>query len=248
MIVALIPLALRGVRFRAASAAAVLRRNLLVYGVGGLVAPFVGIKAIDLVLGGLGDRLMRRQIVPALVAFLALTVLTGIAYPLAVTGVSQLAFGDQANGSLLERDGRVVGSELIGQPFAARALLPAAPLGGRRRVRRDGELRVEPRADEPGPARLRRRAARRLSRAERPRPGRRGADRRRHGLGLGTRSAHLSRPTRACRPRASPRSADSSSTRSSRSIEAHTAGRSLGFLGEPGVNVLELNLALDDRA
>ena len=54
VIVALIPLALRGVRFRAASAAAVLRRNLLVYGVGGLVAPFVGIKAIDLVLSGLG--------------------------------------------------------------------------------------------------------------------------------------------------------------------------------------------------
>jgi K+-transporting ATPase ATPase B chain len=50
VIVALIPLALRGVRFRAVGAAAVLRRNLLVYGVGGLVAPFVGIKAIDLVI------------------------------------------------------------------------------------------------------------------------------------------------------------------------------------------------------
>jgi K+-transporting ATPase ATPase B chain len=54
VIVALIPLALRGVRFRAASAAAVLRRNLLVYGLGGLVAPFVGIKLVDLVVGGLG--------------------------------------------------------------------------------------------------------------------------------------------------------------------------------------------------
>jgi K+-transporting ATPase ATPase B chain len=54
IIVALIPLALRGVRFRAASAAAVLRRNLLVYGLGGLVVPFVGIKLIDLVVGGLG--------------------------------------------------------------------------------------------------------------------------------------------------------------------------------------------------
>jgi K+-transporting ATPase ATPase B chain len=53
IIVALIPLSLRGVRFRAASAAAVLRRNLLVYGLGGLVAPFVGIKLIDLVIGGL---------------------------------------------------------------------------------------------------------------------------------------------------------------------------------------------------
>ena len=54
VIVALIPLALRGVRFRAASAAQVLRRNLLVYGLGGLVVPFVGIKAIDLVVTTLG--------------------------------------------------------------------------------------------------------------------------------------------------------------------------------------------------
>jgi K+-transporting ATPase ATPase B chain len=54
IIVALIPLALRGVRFRARSAAAVLRRNLLVYGLGGLLVPFVGIKLIDVVVSGLG--------------------------------------------------------------------------------------------------------------------------------------------------------------------------------------------------
>jgi K+-transporting ATPase ATPase B chain len=54
VIVALIPLALRGVRFRAAGAPEVLRRNLLVYGLGGLVVPFVGIKAIDLVITTLG--------------------------------------------------------------------------------------------------------------------------------------------------------------------------------------------------
>jgi len=54
IIVALIPLSLRGVKFRAMSAASVLRRNLLIYGLGGLVAPFVGIKAIDLVLVALG--------------------------------------------------------------------------------------------------------------------------------------------------------------------------------------------------
>jgi K+-transporting ATPase ATPase B chain len=54
IIVALIPLALRGVRFRAMGAAAVLRRNLLLYGVGGLVAPFVGIKLIDLLISTLG--------------------------------------------------------------------------------------------------------------------------------------------------------------------------------------------------
>ena len=54
VIVALIPLALRGVRFRAEGAAAMLRRNLLIYGLGGLVAPFVGIKLIDLLLAALG--------------------------------------------------------------------------------------------------------------------------------------------------------------------------------------------------
>jgi K+-transporting ATPase ATPase B chain len=54
VIVALIPLALRGVRFRALGAAAVLRRNLLVYGAGGLIAPFLGIKAVDVVITALG--------------------------------------------------------------------------------------------------------------------------------------------------------------------------------------------------
>jgi len=54
IIVALIPLALRGVRFRAESASAILRRNLLIYGVGGLIAPFVGIKLIDLLVTALG--------------------------------------------------------------------------------------------------------------------------------------------------------------------------------------------------
>lgn len=54
IIVALVPLALRGVRFVAAGAAEVLRRNLLVYGVGGLIAPFVGIKLIDVVVSALG--------------------------------------------------------------------------------------------------------------------------------------------------------------------------------------------------
>jgi K+-transporting ATPase ATPase B chain len=54
IIVALIPLALRGVKFRALGAASVLRRNLLVYGVGGLIAPFIGIKVIDVIITTLG--------------------------------------------------------------------------------------------------------------------------------------------------------------------------------------------------
>ena len=53
VIVALIPLALRGVRFRAAPASVLLRRNLSIYGLGGIIAPFIGIKLIDLVVSGL---------------------------------------------------------------------------------------------------------------------------------------------------------------------------------------------------
>jgi K+-transporting ATPase ATPase B chain len=54
IIIALIPLALRGVKFRAESASVMLRRNLLIYGVGGVIAPFIGIKIIDLIISALG--------------------------------------------------------------------------------------------------------------------------------------------------------------------------------------------------
>jgi K+-transporting ATPase ATPase B chain len=54
IIIMLVPLALRGVKFRAQAASAVLQRNLLVYGLGGIVAPFIGIKLIDLIVSALG--------------------------------------------------------------------------------------------------------------------------------------------------------------------------------------------------
>jgi K+-transporting ATPase ATPase C chain len=189
---------------------------------------------------------MRRQLAPALVVFIALTLLTGILYPLAVTGVAQVAFPGRADGSLLERNGKVVGSRLIGQTFAgARYFHPRPSAAG------DGYDAMASSPSNLGPTNPE------LIDAVHARIG---AYRQENDL-----RSELRVPIDAVTasgsgldPDISVANARLQATRVARVrgldpkdvlalVEEHTDGRSLGFLGEPGVNVLELNLALDGK-
>jgi K+-transporting ATPase ATPase C chain len=187
---------------------------------------------------------IRRQLVPAVVAFLVFTAMTGVAYPLAVTGVAQVAFPGRADGSLVERDGVVVGSRLIGQPFTgARYFHPRPSAAG------EGYDAMSSSASNLGPTN-----ADLLSAVEE----RVAAYRSANGL-----PADESVPVDAVTasgsgldPHISPANARLQAPRVARArglplddvlmlVDEHTEGRSLGVLGEAGVNVLELNLALD---
>lgn len=187
---------------------------------------------------------MRRQLFPALVVFLALTLLTGIVYPLAVTGIAQLAFPGHANGSLIERSGRVVGSRLIGQKFGgARYFQPRPSAAG------GGYDAMASAPSNLGPTNPT------LIEAVRARAAR---YRRENGLAKGARVPvdALTASGSGLDPDISPENARLQARRVARArrlplervlalVRKYTDGRSLGFLGEPGVNVLELNLTLD---
>jgi K+-transporting ATPase ATPase C chain len=187
---------------------------------------------------------MFRQV---LVVFVLLTLVTGVAYPLVVTGIGQLAFHRQATGSVLERDGRPAGSALLGQSFSdpahfwsrpsATAPQPyngAASTGSNQSPTNPALLdavqaRVEAlRAADPG--------------NDTPVP-----------VDLVTASGS------GLDPHISPAAAEYQVARVARArglteqdvralVAAHTRGRTFGLLGERRVNVLELNLALDSRA
>jgi len=189
---------------------------------------------------------MLAQLRPALVILAALTLVTGVAYPLLVTGVAQAVFPYQAQGSLILKDGKLVGSVLIGQPFddpkyfwgrpSATSPFPynAASSSGSNLSPTNPDLvkavqgRVEAlRAADPGnsaPVPVDLVTA--------------------SGSGLDPHispAAALYQVGRVAKARHLPAEAVQ------QLVERHVAGRFLGFLGEPRVNVLALNLALDGK-
>jgi K+-transporting ATPase ATPase C chain len=189
---------------------------------------------------------MLSQLRPALMVLLLLTLVTGVAYPLLVTGIAQVVFPSQAQGSLIVKDGKIVGSRLIGQPFddpkyfwsRPSATSPFADNAGASsgsnlsptnpalvtavQGRVDALRAADPANTAPVPVDL-------VTAS---------------GSGL---DPHIS-PAAALYqvPRvARVRKLDPEAVR--QLVERHIEGRSLGFLGEPRVNVLDLNLALDGK-
>lgn len=191
-----------------------------------------------------------RTMVQLLRPLLGLTVsmlfLTVLAYPLAVTGIAQVAFEHQANGSLLRRGGEAVGSSLIGQTFSS-----AEYFQGRPSAAGDGYDAASSSASNLGPTS--RELARRLA-----------ADGAAYRAASGL-PADAMLPADAITasgsgldPHISPANARLQAARIATArgipanevlelIEEHTGGRFLGIVGEPRVNVLTLNLALDQR-
>lgn len=198
-----------------------------------------------------------QQLRTAVLMIVVLTTLTGLAYPLAMTGLAQVLFPRQANGSLIERNGVVIGSELIGQSFvdAETGLTLPGYFRGRPSAAftpGDGNNTLVSSGSNYGPtnqALIDRVAADvAIVREENGLP-----DDASIPVDLVTASAS------GLDPHISPASAELQVARVATDrgiseddvrslVAANTEGRTLGFLGEPRVHVLKLNLALDDTA
>nr|WP_232524991.1 potassium-transporting ATPase subunit KdpC [Nocardioides mangrovicus] len=179
---------------------------------------------------------------PAVRVMVLFTVLLGIAYPLAITGVGQVAFHDRANGSRVEKSGTVVGSSLIGQSFAgSKRYFWGRPSAGGYDPLATGASNLA--LDSSG---LRKQVAQRRAQAAKAdgvAPSRVAADAL-YASGSGVdpqiSPAYAEQQVRRV---AAARGLSAATVR--RLVAEHTQGRELGFLGEPRVNVLALNLALD---
>ena len=187
---------------------------------------------------------MRRQLLPALRMLLVLTVLCGIAYPLVVTGIAQVAFKDKANGSIVtDAKGREVGSSLIGQAFDGPQWFHPRPSAAG-----DGYDPTSSSSSNLGPTNPDLLAAVK----ERVADYRKENDLTRatavpvdavtaSGSGL---DPHISEANARIQARRVAAARNLPLRQVLDLVDQHTDGRSLGIFGEPGVNVLELNLAL----
>jgi potassium-transporting ATPase KdpC subunit len=184
-----------------------------------------------------------RNLLIAILMTVATTLLLGVVYPLVVTGIAQAVFPGKANGQLIERDGQIVGSRLIGQAFSSPGYFRGRPsaAGTGYDAANSGGTNLGP-------------TNRKLIDAVRSSVN--GA-RRDNGsaavpIDLVTSSAsgldpHLSPASAAFQVPLVARQRGVSAADVQRLVDRHTEGRQLGFLGEPVVNVLELNLELDAR-
>jgi len=192
---------------------------------------------------------MRRELVTSVLAVLVITVLFGLAYPLIVTGVAQVAFPGRADGSKVKRAGEVVGSRLVGQEFRGTRYFHSRP----------SVTGYDPAATffnnlGPNQKELRKLFATNVAAyLERERPYNPGLSAADVPVDAVTTSAsgvdpHISEANARLQARrvASVRRLPPALVQDL--IADNTDGRALGFLGEPGVNVLELNLALDLEA
>src|SRR4051794_1055627 len=184
---------------------------------------------------------MKKNLVTAILMTLATTLLLGIGYPLLVTGLSQILFRDKANGQLIVEKGKVVGSHLIGQPFSGRGYFHSRPsaAGMGYDAANSGPSNLGPTNQKLIDRVSSAVAAERLQNSNWLVP-----------IDLVTTSASgldpdispaaaLFQVARVARERGFTEQAVQSM------VQQHLTQRQLGFLGEPRVNVLELNLALD---
>jgi potassium-transporting ATPase KdpC subunit len=195
---------------------------------------------------------MWKELRPAVVMVIAFTILTGLAYPLAMTGIAQVIFPWQANGSLVERGGKVVGSALIGQVFADDKYFHGRPSATTDTDPNDATKTVpapynaqNSSGSNLGPTskslvdRVKEDVEKLKAESNKPIP-----------VDLVTTSASGLDPeiTPAAAAFQIPRVAKARNMAESTLadlVAEHTQGRTLGVLGEPRVNILELNLALD---
>jgi K+-transporting ATPase ATPase C chain len=196
---------------------------------------------------------MLKEIRPAIVVLVLLTVITGLAYPLAMTGIAETIFPSQAQGSLIEKDGKVVGSVLIGQPFASDKYFHGRPSATNAPDPKDATKTIDApynatnsMGSNLGPTS--KALADRLKgdvdklKAENPNAAVPVDLVTTSGSGLDPEispAAALFQVPRVAKARSLPEP----SVRAL--VEAQVEGRTLGLLGEPRVNVLKLNLALD---